>query len=163
MAVNIKERGITPSLLDRLFDDNPAVQRESLADRYFSISQLKRSVARDLEALLNTRCSLDAEHSEAFPRLSCSVASYGLTDFVGASLHNPDDRDLICEALERAIQTHEKRLKNVRIALEGPADFRNGLRFRVSAILEVEPAREPVNFDAMLQPGAQHYVINGLG
>ena len=67
-------KGFEPSLFDKLFDDQPmgAVRRR------LSLEQLKDSVARDLEALLNTRMALDAEVAESLPLVSRSVASFGL-------------------------------------------------------------------------------------
>ena len=49
-------KGFEPSLFDKLFDDPPlaAVRRK------LSLDELKDSVARDLEALLNTRVVFDA-------------------------------------------------------------------------------------------------------
>jgi type VI secretion system protein ImpF len=50
---------ITPSVLDRLIDYEPELSREPLASRSKSLRQLKDSVKRDLEQLLNTRKSED--------------------------------------------------------------------------------------------------------
>ena len=35
------------------------------------------------------------------------------------------------------------------------------LRFRIEALLRVEPAPEPVTFDAVLQLNTQKYVVQG--
>jgi type VI secretion system protein ImpF len=56
-------KGFEPSLFDKLFDDPPlaAVRRK------LSLDELKDSVARDLEALLNTRVVFDAALAQDFP------------------------------------------------------------------------------------------------
>src|SRR5574343_1519380 len=63
-------KGFEPSLFDKLFDDQPmgAVRRR------LSLEQLKDSVARDLEALLNTRVVFDSEKAATFPLTARSVA-----------------------------------------------------------------------------------------
>ncbi len=54
MAAN-NEIGIVPSLLDRLLDDDPGNSREPITSRLQNLRALENSVARDLEALLNTK------------------------------------------------------------------------------------------------------------
>ena len=66
------------------------------------MDELKDSVARDLEALLNSRAAMQADCFEAYPEAHRSVASFGMADFVGFSLANPADRDRICRTLERS-------------------------------------------------------------
>ena len=55
MARPDREPNLLPSLLDRLLDDRPGVTSEPAVSRAQSLRALKKSVARDLEALLNTR------------------------------------------------------------------------------------------------------------
>jgi len=57
MARRSHERGIKPSLLDRLIDDEPRNRAEAQDRRAHSLKELKDSVRRDLEALLNSRRS----------------------------------------------------------------------------------------------------------
>src|SRR5688500_5831904 len=117
-----------PTLMERLFDDQPDVSAE-YAVRQLTIEQLKDSVARDLEALLNTRCGLDRDVLTPFKQCTRSVLSFGMTDFVGMSLANPADRDFICRAIERAIAEHEPRLRNVLVQLEAGTPSTNRLHF----------------------------------
>ena len=51
-----KEIGFRPNLFEQLFDDQPRHLSHELVVRRLNIDDLKSSVARDLEALLNTRC-----------------------------------------------------------------------------------------------------------
>jgi type VI secretion system lysozyme-like protein len=72
--------------------------------------QLKESVARDLEALLNTRVAVALEFFNGYPRCSVSVLNYGLMDFAGGRLSSVQERESICISMKRAIARHEPRL-----------------------------------------------------
>lgn len=136
-----------PSLLDRLCGAPP---RQSL-------EELKEAVARDLEALLNTRCCIGPE-PDGFPECARSLLTYGLADFAGRSLGSASDRDWICACLKAAIERHEPRLKNVVAQLEADAGSINRIRFSIRATL-VARSGETVSFDADLQPSSLHYTI----
>lgn len=149
-------KGIEPSLFDKLFD----VQPIKASRRYLSLEQFKDSVARDLESLLNTRTALDSGHIEAFPLAGRSVACFGLDDFTGLSLASVYDRRRICLAIASAIAAHEPRLRDVRVELDLRRNNINALYFSINALLVVRPAQEPVCFDAMLQPSSLQYAVN---
>ena len=151
-----------PGLLDRLMDYGHGASgaaRSSTVPR-MSIEELKDSVARDLEALLNTRIAMPELPARQFPECRRSLVTYGLQDFAGLSLSSFDDRAHICACLEQAIARHEPRLRNVRASLELREDAVNCLNFSITALLVVHAAQEPVNFDAILQPASQHVTIS---
>lgn len=148
-------KGFEPSLFDKLFDDQPV----GAARRRLSLEQLKDSVARDLEALLNTRIVLDDGFETDFPQTKRSVAGFGLSDFAGLSLANVYDRRRICASIESAIAAHEPRLREVRVDLELHRKTVNALYFSINAVLVVRPAQEPVSFDALLQPTSLQYSV----
>ena len=125
-----------------------------------SIEDLKDSVARDLEALLNTRTIITEALLKRYPECGRSIVTYGLNDFAGRSLSSPDDRVYICASLENAIARHEPRLRNVKASLELREDSTNRLNFAITALLVVSSTQEPVNFDAVLQPSTLHYTIS---
>ncbi|MEH6435942.1 type VI secretion system baseplate subunit TssE [Massilia sp. DD77] len=154
-----------PGLLDRLMDGHGhgasgAGSPHGAAFPRVSIEDLKDSVARDLEALLNTRVALPELSSTRFPECRRSLVTYGLQDFAGRSLSSFDDRAHICACLEQAIARHEPRLRNVRASLELREDAVNCLNFSITALLVVSAAQEPVSFDAILQPASQHVTIS---
>jgi type VI secretion system protein ImpF len=149
-------KGFEPSLFDKLFDDTPV----SAVRRSLSLDQLKDSVGRDLEALLNTRTVIDEDLADAFPLAVRSIASFGLNDFAGMSLANIHDRRRICQSIERAIARHEPRLRDVQVTLELSRNSINALYFTIKAMLVVRPAQEPVSFDAMLQPTTLQYSVH---
>jgi type VI secretion system protein ImpF len=150
---------IVPSILDRLLDDHPDVSREPPTSRVQNLRALEGAVARDVEALLNSRQETLKELPAEFVEVNRSLVTYGLPDLTSLSLLNKDDRNRIRRAVEEAIVQFEPRLLRVRVALEAPRDHDRGLRFRIDALLRVDPAPEPVTFDAVLQLATQQYVV----
>lgn len=150
---------IVPSILDRLLDDEPEVSTEPASTRIKNLRSLERSVARDLEALLNSRQETLQELPSEFKEVSRSLLTYGLPDFTSFSLLTQEDRLRIRRSVEDAINRFEPRLLRVRVALEARREHDRGLRFRIDAFLRVDPSPEPVTFDAVLQMNTQQYVI----
>lgn len=142
---------ITPSVLDRLLDDHPREQVESHLHQHFDLNRLKRAVARDLEALLNSRNVNLEEDIERFPLARQSVIDFGITDLSSLSLLDPGDRAYLRDKIRITLERHEPRLERVVVSLDAPAGSERMLRFRVDALLKVLPSRPPVSFDATLQ------------
>jgi type VI secretion system protein ImpF len=153
---------ILPSVLDRLFDDQPKETTEPHGALHFDLRQYKRAVARDLEALLNTRCVDTEGQIEDYPQASQSVLSFGIVDLSSLSLLNPDDRLLLQDKIRIAIERHEPRLAEAAVSLEEPRELERMLRFRVDAVLKVHPDKPPVIFDATLQLSSSTYQVKGL-
>ena len=147
-----------PSLLDKLFDDDPRAPAPA-AMRQWSLDELKGRVARDVEALLNTRIVMTDEELLKLPECQRSVLTYVLNDFAGLSLASHYDRTFICESIEQAIARHEPRLREVSVSLEVKEQSTNALNFVIRAKLMVHPAEEPVSFDAMLQASTLQYSV----
>lgn len=152
-------KGFSPTLFDKLMGETVARPRGASVAR-LSIDQVKDSVAADLEALLNTRAVISEELLQAYPECHRSIISYGLNDFAGLSLASLDDRSSICRSLEKAISRHEPRLRNVRASLELHQNSINKLNFAITALLVVHESKEPVSFDAVLQPSTLQYSIS---
>ncbi|PMS14945.1 type VI secretion system baseplate subunit TssE [Trinickia dabaoshanensis] len=147
-----------PGLLDKLFGDG-AHSPASAIVRQLSLDELKGSVAHHIESLLNARITFTDERLAGFNECQRSVLTYGLNDFAGLSLASHDDRQTICNSIRRAIERHERRLKQVEVKLEVNAQSTNVLCFAIKAMLVVHPAAEPVSFDAMLQPATLQYSV----
>lgn len=148
-----------PSFFEKLFDDSPT---ES-ARRRLTLEELKESVARDLESLLNARSILDEIRCADYPLAARSALTYGLRDFAAMNLSNPEHRREICRSIERTILCHEKRLREVRVDLELGLPSVNALHFAIHALLMVRPVQERVNFDASLQPTTLQYAVSRNG
>lgn len=147
----------TPSILERLVADSD----DHALDRRYELRDLKRAVARDLEALLNTRREVLQELPADYVQATRSLLTYGLPDFSAFNLGNHADRTRVRRMLEEAIAESEPRLERVRVSVEQPRPFDRGLRFRIDAVLRVKPAPEPVTFDAVLQLATQECRVEG--
>jgi len=156
------EISVTLSVLDRLVDHEPDVKREPILTRSQSLRQMKESVKRDIEILLNTRQG-DGAFSSDFKEVTRSLLSYGLPDFTSVDLSNPRDQNRLRRALESAIRTFEPRLEGVSITLEPMHNHERTIRFQIDARLQVEPAPELVTFDTVLQLHSGEYRVKEEG
>ncbi len=143
---------VTPSVLDRLLDFEPRANTEAPKSRSRSLRELKQSVQRDLEWLLNTRNHL-GEIDERLEETPKSVAAYGLPDFTGISVRSHLEIERLRKSLETAIKNYEPRFLDVKISLEPIANNERILSFRIEAFLNIEPTPEPIVFDTVLELG----------
>lgn len=144
----------SPGVLERLMGQESAPPGRS------ALEQLKDSVARDLEALLNTRLGVAIDAFDAHPEARASILGYGLVDFAAFSLSSSEDRAAICASLKDAIERHEPRLTEVVAALDDNGGGINRLQFTIHARLRLAGGFEPVDFNAVLQPSSLHYTIS---
>jgi type VI secretion system protein ImpF len=152
---------LVPSVLDRLLDDRPGVSTEPESGRVQNLRLLKQSVGRDLEALLNTRREALNDIPPDFVEVNRSLLTYGLPDLTTFNLMSVHDQTRVRRLLEQAISAAEPRLQRVRVGLDAPRANDRALHFRIEALLRVEPATEPVTFDAVLQLNTQEYSVKG--
>jgi len=145
---------VVPGLLDRLMSSTQAAPGSRAGA---ALEQLKAGVARDLEALLNTRAGCPPQIFDDYPQARASILSYGLIDFAAFSLSSSEDRAAICASLKDAIERHEPRLRKVSATLHGSV---NRLDIVIHATLHVAGSAEAVDFDAVLQPSSLHYSIS---
>lgn len=145
------------SVLDRLMAD-PRDGAEGLTLTY-SLEQLRESVARDVEALLNSRSAIDFDQLVDFPRTRKSVVCFGIRDFVGRVLTHSEEQRHIASSLSHAIAAFEPRLRDVRIEFFQRAGTMNSLSFTIRAMLLAHPSAEPVAFDAVLQPTLSRFSV----
>lgn len=154
------EYSLLPSILDRLIDHEPKVSSEPQAARSPSPAQLKESVKRDLEWLLNSKQAL-ADWPEDLRHLARSLLTYGMPDFSSSTLSNTAHQDRLRRAVEETIARFEPRLSRVSVTLVEGREFDRSLRFRIDALLRVDPAPEPVAFDSVLQLSTRAFVVQG--
>ena len=149
-------KGCTPGLLDRLMDERRDVAPGASA----GVERFKDSIARDLEALLNTRLALDPAHLVGYPHARASLLNYGLIDFAGLCLTSSLDRDAVCASIEEALAFHEPRLSGVRAAFAPDTGDVNRLQFVIQASFAPGGQDETISFNAVLQPSSLHYDVN---
>lgn len=138
-------------LMDRLVDTGLPED----AGRPVSLGELRDSVSRDLEDMLNTRSEGARLIPDVFKECRASSLTYGILDFSSYSVLSPQDRDRIRRSLEQTITLHESRLTRVRVQLEPQREADRALRFRVDALLDLGEDHERVQFDAVLQVATQ--------
>jgi type VI secretion system protein ImpF len=145
------EEVIRPSVFDRLIGDVP--KKVPGPQLQVGVRELKRAVARDLEWLLNTHHWFPRD-LDASEEMRDSILNYGLPDISSYSWRSDHDARAICRRLEQIVKNFEPRLLPRSISVEvleagETDDFK--LRFRIDAILHVEPIHEPVSFDTNVE------------
>jgi type VI secretion system protein ImpF len=162
MARISDDQQLIPSVLDRLIDREPENSREAPLSRHQVLRELKQSVRRDLEALLNTRWRC-VQWPADLDQLDLSLVNYGIPDFTGASMGTASSREQLRQIVERVVRKFEPRFKSVRVKLLDNADETDrSLRLRIDAMLYAEPAPEPVIFDSQLEPTSGNFAVKGV-
>lgn len=147
-------------LLDEIFADELHKMRKPALSSA-NVRELKKSISRDIEVLLNTRRELLEGAPAEYTEINNSLLMFGLPDFTSYSLLNPEHRKVMRRSVEEALTKFEPRLKSVRVTLEPPSKFDVAIHFRIEALLRLDPAPEPVRFDAALQLGTSSYSVRG--
>ena len=139
--------GARVPLFDRLVDLCPEVDDDERPFRILDRDQLKASIQRELERLLNTRCSLPLHRVSEEER---SVINYGIPDFSSLSAQNADDHALIGSVISRTIAAFETRLRNVSVGVEPIPNCENALYVSIDAVMSTGWFNEPVYFPVVL-------------
>ena len=141
--------GVTPSLLDRLTDDEPEKTQETRTERTYSLEAYRASVLRDLSWLLNStslevRSMIDVS---PYDEILSSVLNYGMPDLSGTSLSGLDTAT-VEKTVRDAILQFEPRLvpRSLRItSVKGENKMSgNALSFEIDAELKANPISERV-------------------
>lgn len=154
------ENAVTLSLLDRLMDHEPGRKAEVPLSRVQSLRELKASLRRDLEWLLNSRRS-PIDVPETFTECQRSLVVYGLPDLSSLTVHSANDQARLIRGMEEAISHFEPRLTAVKVSIAPVAIGSRVLRFVIEAMLNIDPAPEHVTFDTMLELNSGEYAVKG--
>ncbi len=152
MAKARPNQPLLQSFLDRLVDENenfvPGVPKSHAQ----SLNQLKLSVRRDLQHLLNTRWRCSSWPPD-LDELDRSLVNYGIPDFTSANMSLGSAREELRDIIEEVIRTFEPRFKSVKVILvKNDDELDRTLHFRIEALLHVEPDPEPVVFHSQVEP-----------
>jgi type VI secretion system protein ImpF len=151
------------SLLDRLLDDEPEQQFDKPMSSTQGLAALRRSVLRDLEALMNTRRRWRSWAPE-LTELAVSSVGYGIPDFTAGVVNDPVQRERLRAEIETTIRRFEPRFERLRVILkENTAPLEPRLRLRIEALLRAETAHEPVAFETVIDTAAASVVVRDQG
>ncbi|MFK5914305.1 MAG: type VI secretion system baseplate subunit TssE [Woeseiaceae bacterium] len=152
MARIDKKKKLRPSILDRLFDDEPDNQHDVDHGQHQKLKQLRSSVRRDLESLMNARFRI-MKPSDEFVQLENSLLNYGLPDLATVNITDIDKRKEFIVKMEKILRGFEPRFKEVKVSyLDNKNNTDRTLRFRIDATLYADPSPEVVVFDSILEP-----------
>ena len=142
---------LTPSVLDRLIDLEPERSVEPEWARTQGVLELRDSVKRDLESLLNSR-QTRPELVDNTEELATSMLTYGLPDFTSTGSGGVDEHEMLRRAVERTIERFEPRLRHVDVIVVPPkSSFERSLHLTISAMLWIDPEPIPIEFDTVVQ------------
>ncbi|MCC6785178.1 MAG: type VI secretion system baseplate subunit TssE [Planctomycetes bacterium] len=144
-------------LLAALIDDDPDTTTESRQSFRTQARQIKETVRRDLQDLLNTRQRALSWPKE-FTELDRSVLDYGIVDVTGANLASNERRNAFLAQIAAAIRKHDPRFQSVVITPTDNSDPQDRtLRFRIEATLRVETGPETAIFNFQLEPVSRRF------
>lgn len=162
MARVDKNKKLRPSILDRLIDDEPHNATETDPGQHQLIRQLRDSVRRDLEALLNTRYHITKPPDE-FPELEKSLLNYGLPDLATVNIADARKRDEFTASLQKTLVEYEPRFKSVKVSyLDNKDETDRTLRFRIDAVIYADPLPQVVVFDSVLESVTRSVTIKEM-
>ena len=163
MARIDKKKKLRPSILDRLFDDEPHNQSEVDMGDHQYLRQLKKSIRRDLENLLNTRFYIN-EPSDEFTEIESSLLNYGLPDLATVNIIDIDKRNEFTRRLEQTLREFEPRFKSVKVSyLDNIDSTDRTLRFRIDGTIYADPSPEVVIFDSILESVTRTVSVKEVG
>ena len=146
-------------LLDRLIDDAPDDPRDPALSATDAMLALRNAVRRDIEALLNARRPW-LPIPPAYAAVKLSPFGYGIPDVMAATLADPRRRESLRAEIEDTVRRFEPRFSSVRISIVDNADkLEATLRLRIEAMLQAEPAPEPVAFDTFVDTSVDKVVV----
>lgn len=152
MARVDKKKKLRPSILDRLIDNDPNNNVEIDPDQHQKLKELRGSVRRDLENLLNTRYRMIEPESE-YTEIQSSLLNYGLPDLATVNISDKEKRKDFIQHMETVLIEYEPRFKSVKVRyMENSDSLDRTLRFRIDATLYADPSPEMVVFDSILEP-----------
>jgi type VI secretion system protein ImpF len=149
---NDQKKEFRASILDRLLDDEPQTQTDIDKSRHQQLRELRDSVRRDLQSLLNTRHRMISPPEE-YSQLDISLLNYGLPDLAAVNIADLEKKRSFTRLLEKILTDFEPRFKTVKVQhITNTNTTDRTLKFRIDATLYADPAPEIVVFDSVLDP-----------
>ncbi len=145
-------KNLRASILDRLIDNDPSSLDGPDTGAHNRIKDMRLSVRRDLENLLNTRLRV-MQPDDGYHELKKSLLNYGLPDLATVNITDLAKRKQFITWLESLIMEFEPRFKSVTVQYrDNNNETDRVLRFRIDAVMYADPSPEVVVFDSVLEP-----------
>ena len=141
--------GARPLLFDRLVDDDPLAPYEAEPHRTLDAAGLRRSVAAELERMLNTRAPLPADQLAGRRR---STVDYGIPDLSHFWPGAGGSQAELARLIEETITAFEPRLIAPRVAIIPGVERRESMVVEITGKLAIGTVMQPVTF-ALPLPG----------
>ena len=147
-------KGVMAPLFDRLCDDNPDRIEEDPRNYVLSLEQLKKSIHKELELILNTRPTYKLKSDEGEFAIKNSQdednilmpTAFGLPDFSWYDSSKKWTIDHLARQIEQAINRYEPRLKNVHVKIIGKVAATQGLQISLNADVIYDKTSERTHF-----------------
>jgi len=140
-------RALTPSLLEKLLDDEPNREEEAPLTEQATLRLVKHGLQRDVENLLNSRRSIQSI-SPAFEELADSLVNYGLSRPHISDAKRLRSQASLCQRIADTIRSFEPRLQEVRVfpnlPPSSPPRSDGVMKFTIEGFLTVAPLRPNV-------------------
>ena len=148
------------SLLDRLIDRDPDLAGDPPRMIGEQVNEIRESLRRDVEALLNTRRCPTTPSPDPESDLSDSLLTYGVDGFFATNLVTDEQRTAFARSLEESIRRCEPRLEDVRVsALPPRQQGERSLRLRIEAVHHLQRGLPAIAFETAVDPTTQRLQI----
>ena len=128
------EARMTPSLLERLTDDQPANSRDPYVSAWEEQRLIRDGIRRDLAVLLNCRRN-DSDVPAAFELTRACVLMFGIPDYTAFNLKDTNDQETLRASIERAVRLFEPRLARVAVTFETTEQPEPAIHFHLEAAI----------------------------
>jgi type VI secretion system lysozyme-like protein len=137
--------GAQSLLFEKLIDLDPKSSHDPQEFRVLGLDDLKASIKRELERLLDTRRSVGIGDEKITPPPE-TVLDYGLPDWSTLSPTSGQDMEALARAARIAIRAFEPRLLDPVVTVVRPKDGVNRITLVIKGSVRLDTVVEPVSF-----------------
>lgn len=147
------------SVLDRLADADPDRAEDHPKTIGDQVLEVRESLRRDLERLLNTR-RCPKSPPAGVGDLSDSLVAFGVDGFFVTSLVTDRQREEFAAAMERRIRVFEPRLSELTVSTLPPRHpSERSLRLRIEAVYRAQEGMPAIAFETAVDPSTQRFRV----
>lgn len=147
------------SVLDRLVDLDPDRSEDHPKTIGDQVLEVRESLRRDLERLLNTRrCPTSPPDGEE--DLTDSLVAFGVDGFFVTALVTDRQREAFASAMEKRIRAFEPRLADLIVSTLPPRHpSERSLRLRIEAVYRAQEGMPAIAFETAVDPSTQRFRV----